>query len=142
VSDYRDRIEVLAERAREDRRGFDPPDDPPDEERAVEFLRDGVGEVVAIYVEARTGEFAPLDRPEMSGMEQAINDWLALYARCHGRQVDPDCTVREVAETVLMDTHDLADAAAVLTGVPRRDAEIGRRSAGVASESCPTDTSE
>ncbi|WP_135825672.1 hypothetical protein [Halorussus ruber] len=128
MSDYRDRIEVLAERARADRRGFDPPEDPPDEERAVEFARDGVGEVVAVYVEARTGEFAPLDRPEMSGMERALNDWLALYARCHGREVDLDCTVREAAEAVI-ETRDVVESARLLTGVPDRDAD---RDSGVA----------
>jgi hypothetical protein len=126
MSDYRDRIEDLAERAREDRRTFDPPDTPPDEERAVEYLRDGVGEVVAVYVEARTGEFVPLDTEEMANMEQALGDWLALYARCHGREVDPDLTVREVAEAVI-ETRDVVESARLLTGIPERrpDRESG-----------------
>lgn len=119
MSDYSDRIDGLAERAREDRRAFDPPDDPPDEERAVGYLRDGMGEVVAVYVEARTGDFVPLDTEEMDGLERAMNDWLALYARCHGRAIEPDFTVREVAELVV-DTHDLSDTAQLLTGVPER----------------------
>ena len=123
MSDYRDRIDALAESAREDRRAFDPPADPPDRARAVEFLREGVGEVVSVYVEARTGEYAPLDREEMDGLETAMNDWLELYARCHGREIDAELTVREVAQTVVMDTYDLADAARILTGVPERDAE-------------------
>ena len=121
MSEYRDRIDDIAERARADRRAFDPPADPPDEERAVAYLRDGVGEVVSVYVEARTGEFAPLNADEMDGLERAMNDWLALYARCHGRDVDPELTVREVAETVVMDTYDLVDAARIHTGVPERD---------------------
>jgi hypothetical protein len=124
VSEYRDRIDALAERAQADRRAFDPPEDPPDEERAVEFLREGVGEVVSVYVEARTGEFAPLDGDEMDGMERALNDWLELYARCHGERIEADLSVREVTEAVVMDTHDLADAAALLTGVPDRDADV------------------
>ncbi|WP_276300632.1 hypothetical protein [Halorussus lipolyticus] len=128
MSDYRRRIEVLAEQARDDRRAFDPPDDPPDEERAVEFARDGVGEVVSVYVEARTGEFAPLDSDEMAAMERAVNDWLALYARCHGREIDPDCTVRAAAEAVI-ETRDVVESARLLTGVPDRDAD---REAGVA----------
>ena len=128
MSDYRDRIDALVERAREDRRAFDPPDSPPDEERAVAFLREGVGEVVAVYVEARTGEFAPLDAEEMEAMERAINDWLALYARCHGREIDPDCMVREVAEAVI-ETRDVVESARLLTGVPDREAD---REAGVA----------
>ena len=123
MSDYRDRIDALAESAREDRRAFDPPADPPDEERAVEFLREGLGEVVSVYVEARTGEFAPLDQHEMDGLERATNDWLELYARCYGREIDADFTVREVAEAVVMDTHDLVDAAALLTGVPERQSD-------------------
>jgi hypothetical protein len=148
VSDYRDRIERLAERAREDRRNFDPPADSatsvesagveapedsdderddrleerPDrlEERAVGYCRDGVGEAVAVYVEARTGEYAPLDRAEMSALERATNDWLELYARCHGREITAEFTVREVAETVV-ETRDVVETARLLTGVPERD---------------------
>ena len=121
MSDYRDRIDDLAERARADRRAFDAPADPPDEERAVTYLRDGVGDVVSVYVEARTGEFAPLDADEMDGLERAMNDWLDLYALCYGREIDAELTVREVAETVVMDTYDLAAAARIHTGVPERD---------------------
>ncbi len=126
MSDYRDRIERLAERAREERRTFDPPADSADErtdrleERALRYCRDGVGEVVAVYVEARTGEYAPLDRAEMSAMERATNDWLELYARCYGREIEPEFTVREVAETVV-ETRDVVETARLLTGVPERD---------------------
>jgi hypothetical protein len=120
MSDYRDQIDALAERARTDRRAFDPPADPPDEERALKYLREGVGDVVSVYVEARTDEFAPLDAEEMDGLERALNDWLELYARCHGREIDAEFTIREVAEVVVMDTHDLVDAAQLLTGVPPR----------------------
>jgi hypothetical protein len=120
MSEYRDRIAALADRAREDREAFDPPADPPAEERAVEYLRDGVGDVVACYVDARTGEFVPLDSVEMALLERALNDWLTLYARCHGRDVEAEFTVREMAELVV-DTHDLVDAARLLTGVPPRE---------------------
>lgn len=119
MSDYRDRIAALAERAAADHRAFDPPADPPDEERAVEFLREGVGDAVSCYVGARTGEFAPLDDEEMALLERAVNDWLELYARCHGTEIDAEFTVREVAELVV-DTYDLADTAQLLTGVPER----------------------
>ena len=59
-------------------------------------------------------------------MERAINDWLALYARCHGREIDPDCTVREVAEAVI-ETRDVAESARLLTGVPERDRSVNWR---------------
>ena len=119
MSDYRDRIAALAERARADRRTFDPPADPPDEERAVGYLREGVGDGVSCYIDARTGEFAPLDAEEMALLERAVNEWLELYARCHGTEIDAEFTVREVAELVV-DTYDLADTAQLLTGVPAR----------------------
>ncbi|WP_137287064.1 hypothetical protein [Halorussus salinisoli] len=127
MSDYRDRIAALAERARADRRAFDPPADPPDDERAVGYLRDGVGEVVAVYVEARTGEYVPLDAEEMDGLEQAMNDWLELYARCHGREVEAEFTVREVAEGVV-ETRDVVTTAQLLTGVPDRESGVAWRS--------------
>jgi hypothetical protein len=119
MSELRDRIDGLAERASADCRAFDPPADPPDEDRALAFLREGVGDAVAAYVEARTGEFVALDDAEMTRLERATNDWLELYARCHGREIDAEFTVREVAETTLA-TRDVVDAAQLLTGVPER----------------------
>ncbi|WP_115862648.1 hypothetical protein [Halorussus litoreus] len=119
MSEFRDRIDALAERARADRRAFDPPADPPDEERAIRYLREGVGDAVQVYVDARTGDFVPLDDAEMTRLERATNDWLELYARCHGREIDAEFTVRVVAETIL-DTRDVVDTAQLLTGVPAR----------------------
>ncbi|MFC4552243.1 MULTISPECIES: hypothetical protein [Halorussus] len=119
MSDYREQAEALAARARRDRRAFDPPADPPDEARGLRYLREGVGDVVATYVDARTGEFAPIDAEEMALLERAMNDWLELYARCHGRDIDAEFTVREAAEMV-MKTYDVADTAQLLTGVPER----------------------
>ncbi|UPW00119.1 hypothetical protein M0R88_16590 [Halorussus gelatinilyticus] len=131
MSDYRDRIEALAERAREDRREFVPPADSSDpdesaEERALRYCRDGVGEVVAVYVEARTGEYAPLDGEDMAAMEAALNDWLELYALCHGREIAAEFTVREVAETVI-ETRDVVESARLLTGVPERESGVAWR---------------
>ncbi|WP_158057530.1 hypothetical protein [Halorussus halophilus] len=119
MSELRDRIDALAARARADQRAFDAPENPPDEERALGYLRDGVGDVVNVYVEARTGEFVRLDREEMDRLERALADWLELYARCHGKDVRPEVTVREVAEFVVK-TYDLKDTAQLLTGVPAR----------------------
>jgi len=120
MSELRERIGSLAKRAAADRAAFDPPADPPDEERALKYLRDGVGDAVACYVDARTGELVPLDREEMALLERALNDWLELYARCHGREIEAAFTAREVAELVV-DTRDVVDAARLLTGVPPRE---------------------
>lgn len=120
VSEYGDRVAALAERARRDRERFEPPEHPPDEGRALEYLREGVGRTVSLYVEARTGEtieqFGPV---EFALLERALNDWLELYAHCYGVDMDAAFTVREAAE-VLIETHDLRDTAQVLTQVPSR----------------------
>lgn len=90
------------------------------EEAALVAARDGLGPVVALYVEARTGDdWVRFSETEMERLHRATNDWLAVYARCRGVDVDPDVTVREAAE-VLIDTHDITDVAALLTGLHRR----------------------
>ncbi|WP_423744631.1 hypothetical protein V5735_00860 (plasmid) [Haladaptatus sp. SPP-AMP-3] len=126
MSEYRDRITSLAERARNERESFVAPDTPPDEERAVSYLRKGVGDVVSVYIDGRTGEFARFDADEMERMEQALNDWLALYARCYGYEIETEFTVREVAELVIQ-THDLHDTVQLLTRVPDPKARRARR---------------
>ena len=89
------------------------------EEAALVAARDGLGPVVALYVEARTGDdWVRFSEADMARLHRATNDWLAVFARCRGVDVDPDVTVREAAE-VLIDTHDITDVAALLTGVHR-----------------------
>ena len=90
------------------------------EEAALVAARDGLGPVVALYVEARTGDdWVRFSETEMERLHRATNDWLAVYARCRGVDIDPDVTVREAAE-VLIDTHDITDVAALLTGLHRQ----------------------
>ena len=119
-SRYRPRIEDLAADARAARKAFEAPADPPDEARALECARDGLGPVVALYVEARTAGAQPrFSAREHDLLDRATNDWLAQYAACYGVDMDPGFTVREAAE-VLIDTHDVGDVAALLTSVPDR----------------------
>lgn len=136
ASEYESRIRRLAAEAREARRrrpgdgtveadggaGIAGPvaaDDEP-EECGTAVARDGLGPVVALYVEARTAEGGSrLSEEELSLLHRATNDWLAVYAACHGVAFDPDFTVREAA-AVLIDTHDVRETAALLTGVPDR----------------------
>lgn len=130
MSRYADRIDELARRARRDERAFEPPSDPPAEEAAVRYLREGFGECVAVYLDARTG--GPPVRfgaEEFERLEAAMNTWLSLYARCHGVGIDADYTVRTAAE-VFIDTHDVVDTAAVLTHVPGRESGAASGSAG------------
>lgn len=110
-------IEALAAEARRARETAETPADPPDEEGAMAALREGLGPVVSRYVAARTGEYERLSATQHDALHRATNDWLAVYARHHGAEVDPDVTVRAVAEAVL-DTHDIATAARLLTRVP------------------------
>ncbi|RRJ29203.1 hypothetical protein [Halocatena pleomorpha] len=115
-----ERIATLTEQARQDRAAFEPPADPPDEERAVGLLRNGVGPAVSVYIEAHaTDEPARFDPGELSRLERAMNDWLTLYARCYDVSIDAEFTVREAAE-LLLETHDIKDTAQLLTQVPPR----------------------
>lgn len=98
-SQYRDRIFELADRARQDREEFVPPESPPDEERAMEYLRSGLGPTIGFYIEARAGdELVRFSSVEMSLLEQAMNDWLSLYAQCYETPLDAEFTVREAAD--------------------------------------------
>jgi hypothetical protein len=120
-SAYWDRIKPLVNRARRDRERFDPPEEPPDEDQALEYLRQGVGPAVSIYVEGRTGsEQASFSDVELSLLERSMNNWLSLYAQCYGVELDADFSIREAA-TVLLDTRNVVDTAQVLTKVPRTE---------------------
>jgi len=124
VSDVDSRVAELEARLGSHQRAFEPPADPPDEERAVRYLRDGFGQAVAVYVEARTGGGPPtaIDPETFERLETVLNGWLELYAACYGTDIDADFTVREAAE-LLIDTHDLRDVAQLLTKVPGRSAD-------------------
>lgn len=121
MSDVDSRVAELEARLGSHERAFDPPADPPDEERAVRYLRDGFGQAVAVYVEARTGEGSPtaIDPETFERLEAVLNGWLELYAACYGTDINAEFTVREAAE-LLIDTHDLRDVAQLLTKVPDR----------------------
>jgi hypothetical protein len=122
--DHETRIEELAARAERDRAAFDPPADPPDEERALSYLREGVGPAVAVYLDARTGDDpVRFSRESFDDLEAAMNGWLELYAACYGVDVDAEFTVREAAE-LLVETHNVADVAYLLTQVPA-DGAVG-----------------
>jgi len=115
-SEARRRIDDITDRAAADRAAFDPPADPPDEERAMAYLREGVGEAVGLYVEARVNGFVHIPPEAYDDLEGAMNTWLELYAACHGVEMDAAFTVRTAAE-LLLETHDITDTAAMLTSV-------------------------
>lgn len=119
-SGYYTRIADLAETARHERETFEPPDGT-DPERALTYARDGLGDVVALYIEARTAAWdVEFSARELRLLHQATNDYLSLYTRCHGVAFDTDVTVREAAE-VLLKTHNIVDTAQLVTKVPDRN---------------------
>jgi hypothetical protein len=123
TSKYRDRIFALADRAQRDRATFEPPASQPDEEQAMEYLRSGLGPTVGLYIEARTeDEPVRFSSVEMSLLEQAMNDWLSLYAQCYKVSLDADFTVRETAE-LLIETNNIRDTAQLLTQIPSSPSE-------------------
>jgi hypothetical protein len=119
MSDYADRIETLADRAARERAAFQRPADPPDEDRAMEYLREGVGPAVAVYVDARTGDWHRFEASAFESLESTMNTYLELYAACYGTDIDASFAVTEAAE-LLVDTHNIRDVAAMLTHVPDR----------------------
>ena len=116
---YASRIETLAAAASDDRADFEAPTDPPDPDRAMTYLREGVGPAVAVYLEARTGDWHRFDSEPFAELEAAMNTYLELYAACYGVDIDAEFTVREAAE-LLVETHNIHDVAQVLTHVPDR----------------------
>jgi hypothetical protein len=119
-SEYYDRIREHAARASEARESFDPPREPPADEEAMDYLRDGLGPLVALYVELRTETWdVELSAEEHDLLHRALNDWLELWTACHGVRTDADFTIRTAAE-LLIETHNVRDVAQLLTDVPER----------------------
>ncbi|PSP93121.1 hypothetical protein BRC91_11065 [Halobacteriales archaeon QS_4_62_28] len=118
VSQYTERIERLADEAATVRSGIDP--DPPDDDRAMDLLREGLGPTVVLYCEARTGEsMVRFSEREFDLLQGALNDWLVAYAACYGTKITADFTITEAAE-LLVETHNIRDVAQLLTDVPPR----------------------
>ena len=84
------------------------------------YLREGFGQAVWCYVDARTNGLDYIGPAEFESLEAAMNDWLELYARCYGYDIEAEFTVRKAAE-LLLETHNVRDTAVVLTHVPARD---------------------
>jgi hypothetical protein len=115
---FTERIWHLAERAEREQQAFEPPADPPDEDQAMDYLREGAGPAISLFVEARTGQHMIRFPPEeYHALEGAMNTWLALYAACYGVDLDADFALREAAQ-LLVDTHNIKDVAEMLTHVP------------------------
>jgi hypothetical protein len=85
----------------------------------MEFLREGAGPAIWLYVEARVDGFVRIPPEELASLEGAMNDWFELYARCYGVELDAEFTIREAAEA-LLETHNVLDVARILTHVPER----------------------
>jgi len=121
-SAYADRIRSMNEQYQEDCTDFEQPTNPPADEQAMAYLRDGVGPTVMLYVDARANnwgvEFAEW---EFEVLHETMNGYLELYTRCYGVELDADFTIREAAE-LLIDTHNIRDVAVMLTQVPNRTA--------------------
>ncbi|WP_247001385.1 hypothetical protein [Halosolutus gelatinilyticus] len=118
MSRYGPRIAALARRAERDREAVDPYTATADE--AIDYLREGAGPAIWLYVEGRTGgRLVPFSKAEFEALERAMNRWLECYACCHGVELDAAFTLREAAE-LLLETRNVVDTAQLLTCVPER----------------------
>ncbi len=115
---FTERIWDLSERAERDVQAFEPPESPPAEDRAMNYLREGAGPAISLFVEARTGQHMIRFPPDAyRALETAMNDWLTLYAACYGVEMEADFALRKAAE-LLIDTRNIKDVAELLTRVP------------------------
>ena len=127
MSRYGPRIAALERRAERDRASFDADLDSEnaadrydDEQAAERYLRDGAGQAIWLYVEARTGgRLVPFSEAEFTALEDAMNTWLELYARRYGVELEAEFTLREAAQ-LLLETRNVHETAQLLTGVPDR----------------------
>jgi hypothetical protein len=118
VERFGKRIDQLADQATADCAAFETPADPPDDQQAMGYLRDGAGPAISLFIEARTGgQMVQFPPDQYRALEGAMNDWLGLYAACYGVEMTPEYALREAAE-LLLDTHNIKDVAQILTGVP------------------------
>jgi len=114
------RVDEVAAEAAAAAESFEPPAAPPDEDEATRIVREGLGPTVSLFVEVRTGgRSVHLPPATYDRLEGAMNDWLGMYARCYGVELDADYELRTAAQ-LLVDTHDARDVARILTGVPDR----------------------
>ncbi|THE63617.1 hypothetical protein D8Y22_17530 [Salinadaptatus halalkaliphilus] len=120
MSRYGSRIAALQRRAERDRTAIERKGSTACPDEPSEFLRDGAGQAVWLYVEARTGgRLVPFSAAELEALTDAMNAWLECYTRCHGVDLEADFTVREAAE-LLLETRNIDDVGQLLTGVPSR----------------------
>ncbi|SDJ57770.1 hypothetical protein [Natronorubrum texcoconense] len=122
MSRYGPRIAALERRAERDRAAVAVDDKTVLEpEKASTYLREGAGQAIWLYVEARTGgRLVPFSPAELEALERAMNRWLECYTRCYGVAFDADFTVREAAE-LLVQTRNVDDVGQLLTGTPPRE---------------------
>ena len=127
MSRYGPRIAALARRAERERTVLERADAPPHSDAPERYLREGAGQAIWLYVEARTGgRMVPLSAPELEALRTAMNRWFECYARCYGVDLEAEFTVREAAE-LLLQTRNIDDVGQLLTGVPERRSRRERR---------------
>lgn len=129
MDSYGPRIAALARQADRDREQLrDSPAGPtgsdgngPSSDPRREYLREGAGRAIWLYVEGRTGgRFIQFSPAEYEALESAMNAWFECYAWSHGVELDASFTLREAAE-LLLETRNIHDVGQLLTGVPGRN---------------------
>ncbi len=90
---------------------------PPDETVIQRELQAGLGRAVGLYILLRTGDrHYPFSAEEYERLEGAMQTFLERYARWYGTDIESSATLRAAAKT-LLETNDLRETAAMLTGV-------------------------
>ncbi|WP_436344422.1 hypothetical protein [Natronorubrum sp. FCH18a] len=123
MSRYGPRIAALERRAERDRTAVAADDgaEGAEPDDAATYLREGAGQAIWLYVEARTGgRLVPFSPAELAALERAMNRWFECYTRCYGVELEAEFTVREAAD-LLVQTRNVDDVGQLLTGTPPRN---------------------
>ena len=89
-------------------------------ENGNEYLKNGVGPAVLLYIGARSKHgITPITPEQFQNIENNMNGWLELYARCHGEEIEASFSLREAA-VLFIETHNIFDVAQILTRIPER----------------------
>lgn len=94
---------------------------PSEKAGAERVLRDGLGQAIGLYVLLRTGDrHYRFSEQEFERLESVMRTFLERYAQSYGTDIESSATLSSAAET-LLETNDLRQTAAMLTGVSERD---------------------
>lgn len=92
-----------------------------DDLRDARIVQDGLGRVIGVYILLRTGDrHYRFSAEEFDRLERTLNNWLDVFAKSRGVELESAVSIRTAAEA-LLETDDVYAVAEILTGVSAND---------------------